>query len=66
LRLGCCSVSGKVSVAWIGTLDSGRCVNTAGGSPALPGAACGVIARLTGAAGGGAGALKGRTACTTT
>jgi hypothetical protein len=63
-RWGCCSVSGRVSVAWIGTLDSGRCVNTVGGSPGLPGAAGGVIARLTGAAGGVG--WNGRAAWTTT
>jgi hypothetical protein len=37
---------GSVSVARIGRLDSGRSVNSEGGSPAVPGAAGIVIARL--------------------
>jgi hypothetical protein len=49
-----------VSVTCSGTLDSGRRLKTENGSPGVPGAAGGVIARLAG--GAVAGALNGRTA----
>jgi hypothetical protein len=58
-------VSGSVSVVRKGMLDSGRSVNTDSGSPALPGLAGSVMARLGGGA-TGAGGLAGRSACTTT
>jgi hypothetical protein len=58
-----------VSVVRSGRLDSGLRVNTDSGSPAVPGTAGTVIARLTGGAvlaAGGGGGVDGRIACTTT
>ena len=53
-------------MACSGTLDCGRMVNTDRGSPGVPGAAGGVIARLGGGVAGAVGGLAGRIAWATT